>query len=195
MDDIDRQVLISENHNLIYSFIRKYGLTEDWYGVCAIGLCKAAKLFDESRGIKFSTLAYRVMYLEMMHELRDHVYKGVKAESLEDVLHGYDDVEIGSKLACSCDLISDAETIAYIDWVIEHAAEKDLMILQYALDGITQSKIGKLLGISQANVNRRLKNFLNCYREGKKMVNYSTGENLGNTKWIRDRLIRKMRAV
>lgn len=38
---------------------------EDWYGTCAVGLCKAALIYDPSRNIKFNTLAYVCMSNEM----------------------------------------------------------------------------------------------------------------------------------
>lgn len=38
--------LVEQNHNLIYAFLQKYHLTiEDYYGLAAIGLCKAAMTF------------------------------------------------------------------------------------------------------------------------------------------------------
>ena len=54
--------LAGKNHNLIYKFAKiKEADLEEFYGVLAIGLCKAARAYDASSGYKFSTLAYRCM--------------------------------------------------------------------------------------------------------------------------------------
>ena len=54
--------LVEDNHNLIYKFATsKNASVEEFYGLFAIGLCKAAMIFDESKGLTFSTLAYKCM--------------------------------------------------------------------------------------------------------------------------------------
>ncbi len=54
--------LAGKNHRLIYKFAKiKEADLEEFYGVLAIGLCKAARAYDASSGYKFSTLAYRCM--------------------------------------------------------------------------------------------------------------------------------------
>ncbi len=65
MDDAlskDQQDLVSDNHNLIYSYANKMNLDiNEYYDLLAIGLCKAAKMYDPNRGYAFSTYAYFVM--------------------------------------------------------------------------------------------------------------------------------------
>ena len=47
MTDYQRQ-LVTDNHNLIYRFLQKEKLNmEDWYDLAAIGMCKAAKTFND----------------------------------------------------------------------------------------------------------------------------------------------------
>ena len=54
MTDYQKQ-LVTDNHNLIYRFLQKEKLNmEDWYDLAAIGMCKAAKTFNEGTS-KFST--------------------------------------------------------------------------------------------------------------------------------------------
>lgn len=58
----DQQDLVSDNHNLIYSYANKMNLDiNEYYDLLAIGLCKAAKTYDPDRGYAFSTYAYFVM--------------------------------------------------------------------------------------------------------------------------------------
>lgn len=67
---LDQQRIVSENHNLIYSLANKKNINlDEYYDVLAIGLCKAAIAFDNTKG-KFSTLAYTVMLNEYKQELR-----------------------------------------------------------------------------------------------------------------------------
>ncbi len=64
-----QQKLVEDNHNLIYSFMNKNHLSEnaieDWYGACAVALCKAALAYNPDKNLKFSTLAYVCMNNEM----------------------------------------------------------------------------------------------------------------------------------
>ena len=61
---LDQQRIVSENHNLIYSLANKKSINlDEYYDALAIGLCKAAIAFDNTKG-KFSTLAYTVMLNE-----------------------------------------------------------------------------------------------------------------------------------
>lgn len=61
----DQQDLVSDNHNLIYSYANKMNLDiNEYYDLLAIGLCKAAKTYDPSRGYAFSTYAYFAMRTE-----------------------------------------------------------------------------------------------------------------------------------
>ena len=58
----EQKELVENNHKLIYYYIHKNGLSVDeYYDILAIGLCKAALNFDESKGIKFVTYAMFVM--------------------------------------------------------------------------------------------------------------------------------------
>lgn len=42
-----------------------FSAVEDWYGACAVALCKAAIVYDPDKCVKFSTLAYVCMHNEM----------------------------------------------------------------------------------------------------------------------------------
>lgn len=58
----NQQQLVADNHGLIAGYAKTHNLDlEDWYGVLAIGLCKAAFYYDESKGAAFSTLAFKCM--------------------------------------------------------------------------------------------------------------------------------------
>ena len=60
----EQRKLVEDNHNLIYGFLNKKELTDDYYDIVALGLCKAAMNYDESKG-RFSTLAFKCMDREI----------------------------------------------------------------------------------------------------------------------------------
>lgn len=68
-------ICIEDNLGLVRTFARKYagrGVEyDDLYGAGCVGLCKAAKAFDPSRGYAFSTYAVPVIVGEMKRLFRD----------------------------------------------------------------------------------------------------------------------------
>lgn len=71
---MDENTIIKDNLNLIRTVINKhypkYKGDEDIFQIGMIGLWKAIKLFDESKGTKFSTFAYTAIRNEIGNELR-----------------------------------------------------------------------------------------------------------------------------
>ena len=71
----EQQQLAEQNHNLIYSFAKSRKLDlEEYYDVLAIGLCKAALVYDENKAT-FSTLAYKCMNNEYNKIIRGQTVK------------------------------------------------------------------------------------------------------------------------
>lgn len=73
---------IEENINLVYYVVNKEfahsRIKEDLYQEGMIGLIKADKLFDENKGIKFSTYATRAIYNECLQ----YTYKNLSVFSI-----------------------------------------------------------------------------------------------------------------
>lgn len=59
LTDEERE-LVTNNHNLIYSYLNKFHLSDDYYDLCAIGLCRAAHFYKPENG-KFSVFAFTCM--------------------------------------------------------------------------------------------------------------------------------------
>ena len=78
----EQKKLAEDNHNLIYFYARKYHMSkqdfEDRDGILAIGLCKAARDYDESRGRAFSTVAMGYMLNECRNAYRCDKYRNGK---------------------------------------------------------------------------------------------------------------------
>ena len=189
------QRLAAENHNLIYAFMHKYHLDEDWYGELAIALCHAACSYDESKGCAFSTLAYKAMFNAMAKQYRDHENREVQSVSENEVVPGTD-IEYRDLAAAHEAVGTDAGVISYMEWILEPSRPKDLMIVWQALHGITQQEIAERIGISQVQVSRRLNYLKRCYEDGMQFtIGKKRYDNDERAKLTRDRVIRLMKTI
>jgi RNA polymerase sporulation-specific sigma factor len=144
--------LASNNHNLIYKFAQDNGLyIDDYYDILAIGLCKAAMVFDESKA-KFSVIAYRCMRNELFMYWRK---LNRKSSIPYDIIDSYDAPsknEYGSeyeKLSESFqtndftdDVIFDI-MLSELDKVLN---KKQSLILKYIAEGKNKSEISQIMG-------------------------------------------------
>lgn len=110
----EQRQLAAENHDLIYAFAKQHNADlEEVYGDLAIALCRAASVYDEMLGLKFSTLAFACMKVEYANYQRSRHASGQIPEaciisydalmacdnkdgdafSLSMVLSGSDDIE------------------------------------------------------------------------------------------------------
>ena len=75
MTSEDRDLLVTENLRLVTSLCKKFlgkGIDfDDLYGAGCVGLVKAAKGFDATRGLRFSTYAVPVILGEIRRLFRD----------------------------------------------------------------------------------------------------------------------------
>lgn len=162
--------LVEENHNLIYSYLHSHKLSldaiEDWYGTAAIGLCKAALVYDESRGAKFSTLAYLCMDNEVKQIMRKSK-RSVKAGiSLDAELNGGDGVcYLTDFIADPYDFTSTIFINDAIRLATEGLSDRDRTIIRLIVDhGMSQKKVGERIGVSQAQVSRVYKTYMGKIR-------------------------------
>lgn len=152
----EQEQLVTDNHNLIYHCIHKYkGTIEDYYDVCAIGLCKAAILYDTSKGVKFATYACVIIENEIRQLLRNNKKKySVPVYSLDmtfsSTSDGTGEIAFGENLTTG--LSAYDEILPYQLDKILNAQEYKLVAL--TLQDYTQVEIGKIVGISQAQVSR-----------------------------------------
>ena len=94
----EQRKLAEDNHKLILSYLNKKHLSyEDFYDVCAIGLCIAALNYDSSLGYSFSTLAFLCMKHEVMREFRQMNLARIVPSDLIDSLDAPLSQESGEK--------------------------------------------------------------------------------------------------
>lgn len=154
---IEQQELVEKNHNLIYEFAKNKNLVlDEYYDILAIGLCKAASAYDESRG-KFSTIAYCCMN----NILKEH-YRYVSRQCAipEDKIFSYDvqlsDEDIdGSYIDVIADNCCVQETVfdnIMTESIMNRLNDNEKIVAVYLINGLKQSEIAVAIGCSRQNV-------------------------------------------
>lgn len=165
-----QQELVEYNHNLIYKFALKNKVAvDDYYDILAIGLCKAAIIFDESKG-SFSTIAYRCM----RNELYKHYKELSKKRAIpENVKVSYDqcvrDTEGDADLSCNyLEALSDSCSISdmvlskiTISQFIDMLSDTEKSIISLMVNGETQLEISRKMQCSKSLTNKRVQNIRN----------------------------------
>ena len=146
--------LIADNERLIYHTLRKHypnvRATEDLVQLGRIGLWKAARTYDDSKG-SFSHYAISVMRNELNIHFRTQSTQQQKHEEaathLEDPIPGAEDVVLG-------DTIAAVPHSSFVDWDGIRAAlsPKDREIFGYMLSGYKCQEIAGVYGISKQRV-------------------------------------------
>jgi RNA polymerase sigma factor (sigma-70 family) len=156
----EQQKLVEKNHNLIYFVLKKLFLSvEDWYGIVAIGLCKAAYHYDPLRS-KFATFACFIMKQEVFMEKRkqrmlrrsgitislDDIIPCSKGENLtvEDTIPAPDNTE---------QQVYERILLAGI----QRLKPKRQTLIKMTMSGYKQRDIAEAIGRSQPQASRLLK--------------------------------------
>lgn len=159
-----QQKLVEDNHNLIYSFMNKNKLSlnavEDWYGTCAIALCKAALIFNPDKEIEFSTLAYVCMSNEIKMIFRN------KNKEIKDVASL--ECSIGENLYLKDCLHSKNDELSeaiFYEILNKHynklnATHKEI-VNDYIYTDITQKELSKKYNVSRSIISKVYNGFLN----------------------------------
>ncbi|MGE5397646.1 MAG: RNA polymerase sporulation sigma factor SigK [Chitinophagales bacterium] len=160
--------LIEHNLRLVAHVVKKYEVkgedAEDLISIGTIGLIKAIKTFDETRGTRLATYASRCIENEVLMYLRN--MKKVRMEvSLYDPI-GYD--KEGNEISLLDVLFSENEIVDIVEMKMQEERirdklstltrqERQVIEMRYGLfSGLkeTQREIAKKLGISRSYVSR-----------------------------------------
>lgn len=161
---------ITQNHNLIYSFLRHHNLNiEDYYDIVAIGLVKAAQTFQEEKSSKFSSYAYFVMWNEIKSEWRKN---SAQHREIQKYLISYNqniknNNEDGKTILLDClpNINCNVENEIIIKTVVENFVKKiknpnHKKIFYMHISGYKQREIAEEINQTQSNVNRIIKDLL-----------------------------------
>lgn len=145
---------IKNNKSLVYYTVNKYFSSwkddEDILQAGMIGLWKACLNFDKDKGYKFSTLAVKCIYRNILIELRDRKRSiPLNCISLDTSSEEEEDYRTPiNSLVDHEDLFSLLELKELITSLSEE--EKYLIRLRY--EGFTYEEIGKELGVSKSMI-------------------------------------------
>ena len=145
---------MEENHNLIYNIIYKYHWElEETYDLCAIGLCRAAMTYDDTKGVKFSSYAYICMRNEVMNQFRKS-----QAQKRNVLLQSLDANIVDTEVCTLHDIVSNGlsaeDELVLLN--INDLNKKELKAVKLASAGHNTTEIGRIMNISQSYVSRLL---------------------------------------
>lgn len=169
-----QEQLIMDNHNLVYHILQKmnlYNQLDEYYDIAIIGLIKAAKNYDETKQINFSTFAGKCIRNEILHYLRQQQNNRLKANyntiSLEKTVFEKNGNKIllidkiSSNVNIEQELINN-EKIIHLYKAISNLSDSERFIIEhsYGLNNkkiLRQKQLAEIIGQSQANVSRIIK--------------------------------------
>lgn len=152
---------------MVYHVVRRYAknqeMTEELSSVGFIGLCKAAKTFDKSRGVSFATYACTCISNEIgiyfrhanRHANDVHLDDYVSVDSsgnkltYMDILH-YDDEDLTRNIELTGFKESLEKAMRELSPLYGH-------VMEMYFEGLTQHAIAKELNISQSYTSRIIK--------------------------------------
>lgn len=162
--------LIKHNLRLVAHIVKKYNSTysdqDELISVGSIGLMKAVKSYDESKGHTFSTYAARCIQNEILMLFRSQkkynneisieekigTDKDGNEISLIDVLQ---DTKVNIELQAENKLMYN-KLVKYIDTHLSQR-EREIIYLRYGIDSnicLTQNEVAKILNISRSYISR-----------------------------------------
>lgn len=170
--------IVTDNINLIYHVLKKYGLyrnLDEYYDVGLIGLVKGVKSYDNSKGYAISTYLVKCITTEVLAYQRKTTTKkrggGIKDISiytpindeeneLLDVIPSNENIE---------ENIIKKEQLEMIYKEIFKLKERDRLIIcsSYGVLGyekLTQKEVSETTGVSQPQVSRITKKFIEDVR-------------------------------
>ena len=150
--------LVTQNHNLIFSFLQKYHLEfDDYYDLAAIGLCQAATTFDSNKS-QFSTFAYRCMYGSVFTEIRK--CSSINRIPSDQIL--YYETETQNEEGDCCSIINFIPSKENLEENVlseiifneytNKLKERDKLVFILFKQGYKQQEIGDIVGCSQKNI-------------------------------------------
>lgn len=156
--------LAEKNHDLIYGYAHKKNISiGEYYDLLAIGLCKAAKTYDENKG-RFSTLAYKCMENEL-----NTYWKSLNKKSVipSELILSYDAPITSTDLSDNnCKLIENIPDSTLHNGIASDIMfstfmnilnNKETLIVNMLIDGLTHKEIAEKLGCRKQNISYHVK--------------------------------------
>ncbi len=170
LNDAQRK-LVEDNHDLIYSFLNSNKLcldaVDDWYGTAAIGLCKAAMMYDENEGTRFDVLAYVCMGSEVLQVKKKNRENITPIASLDEEIASTDNgCLLGDTIPDQHDFFLPVYVHDAINIALRDMGDRDRQIVNLIVnEGLTNDVIAAKLGITQATIAQVYGKFIGKIRD------------------------------
>ena len=160
-----QEELVLENRALVYYLVKKLGVSpsdyDDIVSIGTIGLIKAARTFNESKGTKFATYASRCIENEIfMHYRKERTHANdISLDAPIKNMEGEDGSTLGDIIPDSMEdfteKIAASETFTkFISIILNLLEPREKVIMLYKIAGIQQRVIAEALNISQSYISR-----------------------------------------
>lgn len=184
----EEQKLVTDNEKIIWSFINKNKLSldtdVDYYGLCAISLCKAAQTYDNSKG-SFYNYAYTIMKNNLKTTWRN-ISNQILTYSYEDLLRNTeaesDDIPVDILSVLSSNELSDTLNIKIFKKIFNEcffklSKREKYIVYERAIKHKKLEEIGNNLNLSKQRIaqifDKFKKQVLNKYRKERYDENYT----------------------
>lgn len=135
----------------------------NYIGEGMIGLARAINTFDESKGYKFSTYAYKLIngeiraYIDKQNRQKRKVDKECKA-SIDNDVPRCEELKYSDWLYDTKDDYKSIEEVDYILYILEKTKIKDIKtIIIKKAEGYTNREIAKIININENTIKTRLR--------------------------------------
>lgn len=177
---MDRQKLVEENMKLVYEVAHKYKNLccttidfDDLVSIGSIGLIKASKIYDDTKNIKFSTLAFTCIKNSILREFvnKQYNFNSSNTISLNTELSN----NVFQKSTELQDIIPDDRMDKYfdnldnkilIDSIYEKCNDNEKKVIDLYLEGYSLKEISIKLKCHWATVSRMITNLRKKYMGG-----------------------------
>lgn len=157
----EQRKLVEDNEGLIWYIGSKYigrGYNpNEEYGELALGLCRAALSYNKDSGVKFSTYASAVLVNLVKTYFRSMQTNKRKVSSLSISLNQPVYEEDGGVLCIEdmlgTEYLEDSLVLFDLEDILN---ERELMVCKLRYQGMNQTEIANMLGITQVGVSRLL---------------------------------------
>lgn len=160
-----QEELVLKNRALVYYLVKKLGVSpsdyDDIVSIGTIGLIKAARTFNESKGTKFATYASRCIENEIfMHYRKERTHANdISLDAPIKNMEGEDGSTLGDIIPDSMEdfteKIAASETFTkFISIILNLLEPREKVIMLYKIAGIQQRVIAEALNISQSYISR-----------------------------------------
>lgn len=148
---------------LVYKISHKWRTYEfdDISQIAYIGLIKAYKKYDCKKEVVFITYATKVIENEILQFLRKD-RKTIPTESLQDEVNGKETIDLIGDNVNYEELVLNK---VVINKMMKNLKEREKRIIKAQMQGLSQTDISKMLGVSQPQVSRLKKTIYEKMKE------------------------------